>query len=160
MFDFSWSELALIGAVALIAIGPKDLPKALRTAGTWARKARTISREFQSSIEQMIREAELDEVKKEVEAMTAVNLEEEVKKTVDPGGTIAESLEPPEMPDVPAIGGEPPASPPAALPAAATESTPPEAQSSPPPAPPSSEAPPEKPEEHAPAAAARPGHAP
>jgi len=160
MFDFSWSELALIGAVALIAIGPKDLPKALRTAGTWARKARTISREFQSSIEQMIREAELDEVKKEVEAMTAVNLEEEVKKAVDPGGTIAESLKPPEMPDVPAIGGEPPASPPAALPAAATESTPPEAQSSPPPAPPSSEAPPEKPEEHAPAAAARPGHAP
>jgi sec-independent protein translocase protein TatB len=100
MFDFSWSELALIGVVALVAIGPKDLPKALRTAGTWARKARTISREFQSSIEQMIREAELDEVKKEVEKVTAINLEEEVKSAVDPGGTIAESLKAPDLPDL------------------------------------------------------------
>jgi len=159
MFDFSWSELALIGAVALIAIGPKDLPKALRTAGTWARKARTISREFQSSIEQMIREAELDEVKKEVEAMTAVNLEEEVKKAVDPGGTIAESLKPPEMPDVPAIGGEPPALPPSALPPAETASAP-AAQSIPEAPSQSGEAPPDKSAEHAPAPATSPGHAP
>ena len=95
-------------------------------------------------------------LKKEVEAMTAVNLEEEVKKAVDPGGTIAESLKPPEMPDVPAIGGEPPASPPPAE----TASTPPAAQSSPPPSPPSSGAAPETPAEHAPASAAGPGHAP
>ncbi len=86
MFDFSWAELALIAVVALVVIGPKDLPRALRTAGMWARKARTISREFQSSIEQMVREAELDEVKKELEAATSINLETEIKKTVDPDG--------------------------------------------------------------------------
>ena len=104
MFDFSWSEIALIGAVALVVIGPKDLPKALRTAGKWARKARTVSREFQSSIEQMIREAELDEVKKEIEKASAVNLEEEFQKTIDPKGTLAEDLKPPEMPDITTIG--------------------------------------------------------
>jgi sec-independent protein translocase protein TatB len=99
MFDFSWSELALIAAVALIVIGPKDLPRALRTAGMWARKARTISREFQSSIEQMVREAELDDVKKQIESVTSGNLNEEIKKVVDPTGSIEEHLKPPEVPD-------------------------------------------------------------
>ena len=56
LLDFGWSELMLIGVVALIVIGPRDLPKALRVAGFWVRKARTLSREFQSSIEQMVRE--------------------------------------------------------------------------------------------------------
>lgn len=116
MFDFSWSELALIAAVALVVIGPKDLPKALRTAGMWARKARTISREFQSSIEQMIREAELDEVKKQIETATSGNLEHEIKKAVDPTGSLAEALKPPELPDIKSIVNEsaaptPPASP-------------------------------------------------
>lgn len=106
MFDFSWSELALIAAVALVVIGPKDLPKALRTAGMWARKARTISREFQSSIEQMIREAELDEVKKQIETATSVNLEHEIKKAVDPTGSLAEALKPPELPDIKSIVNE------------------------------------------------------
>lgn len=104
MFDFSWSEIALIGAVALVVIGPKDLPKALRTAGKWARKARTVSREFQSSIEQMIREAELDEVKNEIDKVTAVDLEHEFQKAVDPTGDLAEKLKPPEVPDITKIG--------------------------------------------------------
>ena len=117
MFDFSWAHMALIAAVALIVIGPKDLPRALRTAGMWARKARTISREFQSSIEQMVREAELDDVKKEIEAATSVNLENEIRNTVDPTGSLAESLKTPELTatpsePTPAIEG------PAALPVA------------------------------------------
>src|SRR5216684_1675988 len=100
MLDFSWSELALIGVVALVVIGPKDLPKALRTAGVWVRKARTISREFQSSVEQMMREAELDEVKKQIESVSSVNIAKEIEKAVDPTGDLAESLKPPEMPDL------------------------------------------------------------
>jgi sec-independent protein translocase protein TatB len=100
MLDFSWSELALIGVVALVVIGPKDLPKALRTAGIWVRKARTISREFQSSVEQMMREAELDEVKKQIESVSSVNIAKEIEKAVDPTGDLAESLKPPEMPDL------------------------------------------------------------
>src|SRR5258706_8182446 len=67
MFDIGWSELAVIAVVALVVIGPKDLPKVLRTPGYWMRKERTIAAEFQSSIEQMAREAELDELRKQVE---------------------------------------------------------------------------------------------
>lgn len=85
-FDIGWPELMLIGVVALVVIGPKDLPAALRVAGYWMRKARTMSREFHSSVEQMIREAELDEVQKELKAATEFNLDHEVNKIMDPVG--------------------------------------------------------------------------
>ncbi|HTQ35086.1 MAG TPA: Sec-independent protein translocase protein TatB, partial [Stellaceae bacterium] len=49
-FDIGWTEFMVIGVVALIVIGPKDLPAALRVAGYWVRKARTLSREFHSSV--------------------------------------------------------------------------------------------------------------
>ncbi|MEJ0070208.1 MAG: Sec-independent protein translocase protein TatB [Pseudomonadota bacterium] len=64
MFDLAWSELLVIGVVALLVIKPKDLPKVLRTVGYWVRHARQVASEFQSSLEQMAREAELSDVKK------------------------------------------------------------------------------------------------
>src|SRR5712692_9396459 len=141
MLDFSWSELALIGVVALVVIGPKDLPKALRTAGIWVRKARTISREFQSSVEQMMRDAELDEVKKQIESVSSVNIAREIEQAVDPTGDLAEALKLPEMPDLNKIVNEgtarqPPL--PEAAPAAASlaPSAPPPASEVPPAAPP------------------------
>ncbi|MDB5408121.1 MAG: hypothetical protein JWL84_3033 [Rhodospirillales bacterium] len=100
MFDFSWTEIALIGGVALVVIGPKDLPRALRTAGIWVRKARSISREFQGTIDQMMREAELDEVKKTIEKATSFDVEKELQKHIDPTGDLSEALKPPEMPDL------------------------------------------------------------
>jgi sec-independent protein translocase protein TatB len=105
--DFGMSELLLIGVVALVFIGPKDLPKALRVAGFWVRKARTLSREFQTSVEQMIREAELDEMRQELKKATEIDLEKQFHETIDPTGSLAESLKPPELPkfsdaDIPA----------------------------------------------------------
>jgi sec-independent protein translocase protein TatB len=99
LLDFGWSEILLIGTVALIFIGPKDLPKALRVAGYWVRKARTLSREFQSSIDQMIREAELDEMRQELQKAAEFDLDKEFRNTIDPSGDLAESLKPPELPD-------------------------------------------------------------
>jgi sec-independent protein translocase protein TatB len=97
-FDLGMSELLLIGVVALVFIGPKDLPKALRVAGFWVKKARTLSREFQSSVEQMIREAELDEMRQELKKATEIDLDKEFQKTIDPTGSLAEGLKPPELP--------------------------------------------------------------
>jgi sec-independent protein translocase protein TatB len=105
--DFGMSELLLIGVVALVFIGPKDLPKALRVAGYWVRKARTMSREFQSSVEQMIREAELDEVRQELKKATEIDIHKEFRQTIDPTGSLAESLKPPELPKF--SDAEPPA---------------------------------------------------
>src|SRR6266481_6077264 len=100
LLDFGWSELLLIGVVALVVIGPKDLPKALRVAGFWVRKARTLSREFQSSVEQMVREAELDEMRQELKKVGEIDLDKEFRQTVDPTGSLAESLKPPELPSL------------------------------------------------------------
>jgi len=123
MFGIEWSELAVIAVVALVVIGPKDLPRALRTLGIWVRRARSISREFQSSVEQMIREAELDEVRREIEQASKTSLQHELEKTIDPKGELADALRPPAMPSL----TEPPKSAapttPSASPAAAAEPT-------------------------------------
>lgn len=84
-FDIGWPEFLLIGVVALVVIGPKDLPAALRVAGYWVRKARNLSREFHSSIDQMMREAELHEVQNELRKATeSVNLDHDFNKIMDP----------------------------------------------------------------------------
>ncbi|MGY2050203.1 Sec-independent protein translocase protein TatB [Methylobacterium sp. JK268] len=69
MFDMSWGEVMLIGGVALIVIGPKDLPKALRTVGQMTAKLRRMAGEFQAQFNEAMREAELDEVRREVEGI-------------------------------------------------------------------------------------------
>ena len=69
MFDIGWSELLLIGVVALIAIGPKELPGALRTLGQWMAKVRRMASEFQNQFHEAMREAELADLKKEVDEM-------------------------------------------------------------------------------------------
>src|SRR6266576_2920606 len=71
MFDFSWSELLLIGIVALIFIGPKELPGVLRTLGQWMTKIRRMAGDFQNQFHDAMREAELGDLKKEVDEMSA-----------------------------------------------------------------------------------------
>ena len=62
MFDIGASELLLTAIVAIVVIGPKDLPLALRTAGKWISKVRRVSNHFRTGVETMIREAELEEM--------------------------------------------------------------------------------------------------
>jgi len=133
MFDFAWSEMAVIAVVALVVIGPKDLPKVLRTAGQWANKARSMAREFQNSLEEMARETELDQLKKEVDQVTSIDFDREISNTIDPGGEIKKSLEeaqaiasdapPPAAPEPPATDAPESETPPApeSLPVAAVE---------------------------------------
>ena len=64
-FDIGWTEIALIGGVALIAIGPKELPGAPRTAGQWIGKARRLAQDFQSQFQEVLREADIAEMKKQ-----------------------------------------------------------------------------------------------
>ncbi len=64
MFDIGASELLLIVVLAIVVIGPKDLPMALRTAGRWIGRIRRVSGHFRAGIETMIREAELEEMEK------------------------------------------------------------------------------------------------
>jgi sec-independent protein translocase protein TatB len=70
MFDIGWGEFLVIGIVALIAIGPKELPTVLRTVGQWMTKLRRMASEFQGQFQEAIREAEMADLKKEVDEMT------------------------------------------------------------------------------------------
>ena len=65
MFDVAPQELLLVAVVALVVIGPKDLPKAMRFVGKWTGKARGVARQFRSGIDTMIRESELAEMEKQ-----------------------------------------------------------------------------------------------
>ncbi|MCC7276091.1 MAG: twin-arginine translocase subunit TatB [Alphaproteobacteria bacterium] len=95
MFDIGWSELAVIAVVALVVIGPKDLPRVLRTVGQWVARARTVARDFQNSIDEMAREADLQDVKKQIDELRTTNVADLLEKHVDPKGEIREALEPP-----------------------------------------------------------------
>ncbi|ETR75250.1 preprotein translocase subunit TatB [Afipia sp. P52-10] len=71
MFDIGWSELVVIGVVALIAIGPKELPGVLRMVGQWMGKARRMAAEFQNQFQEAMREAEIADMKKQFDEVTA-----------------------------------------------------------------------------------------
>jgi sec-independent protein translocase protein TatB len=116
MFDIGWSELVLIGVVALIAIGPKELPGVLRTVGQWMGKARRMAAEFQGQFQEAMREAEMadlkksiDEVKEAASGFTGNNLMTSLQKDVSSALNIEDIDKPAEPPATPAI--EPPVTP-------------------------------------------------
>jgi sec-independent protein translocase protein TatB len=69
MFDIGWSELVVVGIVALVVIGPKELPGVLRTLGQWMTKIRRMASEFQGQFQEAMREAEMADLKKQVEQL-------------------------------------------------------------------------------------------
>ena len=118
MFDIGWSELVVIAVVALIAIGPKELPGVLRMVGQWMGKARKMAGEFQSQFQEAMREAEMaelkksfDEVKEAASSFSGNNLLTSLQKDVDSALGVDESaktaaapsetVEPPVVPTTP-----------------------------------------------------------
>jgi sec-independent protein translocase protein TatB len=118
MFDIGWSEFLLIAVVALIAIGPKELPGVLRMVGQWIRKARKMAAEFQGQFQEAMREAEMadlkqsfDEVKEAASGFTRGGLMSSLQKDVSsaldigdidkPAETPVAAIEPPVTPTTP-----------------------------------------------------------
>ncbi len=84
MFDIGWSEMLVIACLAIVVIGPKQLPAALKTLGFWMGKARRMAREFQGHVDEMVAQAELDDVKKEVNSIANLDINEQLEKKFDP----------------------------------------------------------------------------
>jgi sec-independent protein translocase protein TatB len=93
MFDIAWSELMLISVVALVVIGPKDLPKAIYALGKWVRKARVVAREFQTHVDDMMRETELDELRREALKTRDMNIKKMMEDTIDPQGEVSKAFD-------------------------------------------------------------------
>jgi sec-independent protein translocase protein TatB len=84
MFDlFSWSHILILLGVALVVVGPKDLPRLMHMMGRWAGKARGMANEFKRSFDEMARQSELDELRKEVEALRANNPLSDIQNTLN-----------------------------------------------------------------------------
>lgn len=128
--DLSWSHILLFLVVALVVVGPQDLPKLMRKVGQWVAKARAMADQFRSSFDEMARQSELDELRKEIDALRNAKPLAETEKALNDALSIPEiSLDPPATPamatperDTLADGALPP--PAAEAPAAATEPQP------------------------------------
>ena len=99
MFDIGWAELLVIGMVALIAIGPKELPGVLRSLGHWMGKIRRMASDFQGQFQEAMREAEMADIKKDLEkvASDVPDFSKPFETTTFDGGALNET-KPPEMP--------------------------------------------------------------
>ena len=114
MFDISWGKLVIIGVVALLVIGPKDLPMVLRTVGQWMTKIRRMASEFQGQFQEAMREAEMTDLKKQFDETTSsvqsafdtTDIKNELEKMIqDPVVTTpppAPATTPPSDPTAPA----------------------------------------------------------
>ena len=115
MFDLAWTEIALIGVVALVVIGPKDLPEAIRGVAKGVQKLRRMAAEFQTHADELVREAKLDEVRNQInDVKSAVNeirnfdLRGTVEKTVDGDGIIRSTFDSDPFKTAPAWAPPPP----------------------------------------------------
>jgi sec-independent protein translocase protein TatB len=140
MFDFAWSEIVLIGVVALVAIGPKDLPIAMKAVSGAMKKARRMAAEFQTHVDDMMRDADLGEVRNQINEIRNFDIKGTIERAVDADGSISQTFaanplaQPPAPPMTDSL---PPAEEAAALPSPdAPAFIPPEfaAKSEPPPA--------------------------
>ncbi len=92
MFNFSWSEIALIAVVALVAIGPKDMPAALKTMAQLVKKARGMAAEFQTHVNDLMREADLEDVRKHIDEIRNFDIKGTVERAIDPDQSLRKTF--------------------------------------------------------------------
>ena len=102
MFDFAWSELALIGIVGLIFIGPKDMPTAIRAITDLLKKGRKLASEFQTHVDEMVRDADLGEARDSFRELRTMNVRGQVMKALDSDGALRRTLSSSPLSPVPA----------------------------------------------------------
>ena len=93
MFDIGWQELFILAVLTIIVVGPKDLPKAVGTITKWIRKARSMVRDLQDGLDEVAREAELDDLKKELERPGGLDVAKRIEEAVDPTGEITADMD-------------------------------------------------------------------
>jgi len=97
MFDFAWSEFALIGVVAIIFIGPKDMPVAIRSVTNAIKKARKMASEFQTHVDDFVREADLGEVRDNLRDLRGMNVRGRILDAIDGDRSLRDGLKAPDF---------------------------------------------------------------
>jgi sec-independent protein translocase protein TatB len=126
--DLSWSHILLLMVVALVVVGPKDLPRLMHKLGRWTAKARNLADQFRNSFDEMARQSELDELRKEIDALRNVKPLAGTQQAIEDALKMPEiSLTPKAKPEeaVPDTAAPPETAKPAPPPAAPAEVPPP-----------------------------------
>ncbi len=92
MFDFAWTEIALIGVVALVLIGPKDMPVAIKAVSSMVKKARRMAAEFQTHVDDMVKDADLHEMRDQIREIRSLDIRGSIARAVDSDGSIRRTL--------------------------------------------------------------------
>jgi sec-independent protein translocase protein TatB len=92
MFDFAWSEIALIGVVALVLIGPKDMPVAIKAVSDMVKKARRMASELQSHVDEIVKDTSIAEVRQQTNKIRNFDIRGEIERAVDADGSIRSTL--------------------------------------------------------------------
>ena len=94
MFDIGWQELILVAVVAIIVLSPKDLPQAIRAVSQFARQLRGMSREFRNGVSELVREAELDELKRQIQKVEPFEPLDDLTSSSNPIRNLSEDWDP------------------------------------------------------------------
>ena len=92
MFDIGWQELFLVAVITILVVGPKELPRVLKTVVAGVRKVRGLANDFQRGIDELARETELDDIRKDLEKAADIDLERELEETIDPTGNLTNTM--------------------------------------------------------------------
>jgi sec-independent protein translocase protein TatB len=104
MFEIGWTELVLIAVVAIVVIGPKDLPRAMRVVGQWTSRMKRMARDFQGQFNEALKEAELDGVQKDLQSLSKLDPIGRVRKEfASIEASVKKDLAPPSVPPVPPV---------------------------------------------------------
>lgn len=95
MLDFSWSEIMLIGVVALVLIGPKDMPVAIRAITRVLKRMRRMASEFQGHVDEMMRDADMGEVSDTLRSLRGMNVKSAINRVVDADGSLERAFSDP-----------------------------------------------------------------
>jgi sec-independent protein translocase protein TatB len=99
MFDLGWSEMLVVLVIAIVVVGPKDLPKAVASISRYIRKARSMARDFQSGMDQLAKDTEFDEIQKEMKKATDFDIKNQLEEAMGPIDLDAEDDIKPEILD-------------------------------------------------------------
>jgi sec-independent protein translocase protein TatB len=107
MFDIGWMEMLVIAVVAIVVIGPKDLPRVLHTVGQWMARARGVARNFQDQMEEMARQSGVDDVRRQIQSsMDGLDPAQRIRQAIDPTGEMDAQMK--AMTDLGRIEPDPP----------------------------------------------------
>lgn len=93
MFDLGWSEMMVILVIAIVVVGPRDLPKAVASISRYIRKARAMARDFQSGMDQLAKDTEFDDIQKDLKKATDFDIKGQLENAME-GGDDFEAVKP------------------------------------------------------------------